>query len=93
MSEDVHRLVETVVGENLASLQKRLEELELSRADTENTMAEIEALLSEIKESFISLHETTSKRLTEYNTKLDGIAGQLSGLKTAIEKLVATKNK
>lgn len=89
MADEVHRLVEEVVSEELGSLQKRLEELELYRADTESSLSEIEAVVAEIKDSFISLHEDTAKRLTEYNSKLDGLAGQISGLKSAVEKLLS----
>ncbi len=89
MADEVHRLVEQVVSEEVGSLQKRLEELEIYRADTESSLAELEAVVAEIKDSFISLHEDTSKRLTEYNSKLDGLAGQISGLKGAVEKLLS----
>ena len=88
MAEEMHRLVETVVAENIASIQKRLEELELHRADTENAIVELKAIASELKDNFVTLHEETSKKLTEYNSKLDAIAGQIAGLKGAVEKLM-----
>lgn len=89
MADDIHRLIEEVVAEELGSLQKRLEELEIYRADTESTLAELEAIVAEIKDNFVSLHGDTSKRLTEYNSKLDGLAGQISGLKGAVEKFLS----
>ncbi len=88
MSEDIHMLIEQVVAENMGSIQKRLEELEMHRADTENALVEIEAILAELKENFVELHEGTSKKLTDYNSKLDAITGQIAGLKTAVEKLI-----
>jgi len=87
MAEDIHELVEAVVGENIAAIQKRLEDLELGRADAESQLTELKILVSEIKDNFLALHEDTSHKLSEYNSKLDTIAGQISGLKTALEKL------
>ena len=88
MTENVHQLVEAVVSETVGGLQKRVEELELNRAGMENSLAELEAVVAELKESFVSLHEETSRRLTEYNSKLDAITGQIAGLKNAVEKLL-----
>jgi prefoldin subunit 5 len=91
LAEDVHSLVETVVAENVASIQKRLEELELHRADTENAIVELRAIAAELKDNYLALHEGTSKKLTEYNSKLDTIAGQIAGLKGALEKLISKR--
>ncbi len=86
LKDEIYRITEIAISDKLQEFEKRLNDLEMLKAELVEVQNDLKKQVSEIKKMVINDKKTSSEKLSEIEKTLDSILGKLKAISDELKK-------